>query len=416
VLIVFCCNKKVTKNRFNYLEEGVLMTEFRTAHTCNLDYPETGISEILEQLDPSTFLKNSAAIIVGNKDFFETEMVSDLCDALKIPTIGHTTLGSFSTGAPTDKQYILNVSVITSDELDFKTARTKGDFNSAPKRRIQTMVAELTAKCGGKEPANIFIAENIQDEVGNDGLTKFVSDEFKETNIFGAVAIHLDETVSSSRITSVVCDGEVFESGMAVLGIVGDFNCEYFYYALENHDAFNCEAVVTEADEVILKTINYKPALTFFKDLGVITDENIDYAFTLPLMIDSRDGVDPIARTVASFTPEGYAIITAAIPVGSMLSIATISDKYVINTMKKACEHINEIKPKAVFFVSCAVRNLTLGIDVFAEIEKLKETLDPSIPVIFSYAGGEICPVSKSEQKKYVNRTHNNTLTMCLVK
>jgi hypothetical protein len=392
------------------------MTEFRTAHTCNIDYPETGIAEILEQLNPDTFLKNSAAIITANKDFFTGDFVPELCDALAMPVIGHTTLSSFSTGAPIDKQYVLNVIVITSDELEFVTARTKGEFSTAPKRRIQTMVADFVEKCGGKEPTAIFATETLENNIGNDILTKYISEEFKTANLFGAVAIHLDDDVSSSRETIITCDGKLADDGVALLGIVGDFDCEYLFYALESPDAFNCEAIVTEAEENVIRTINYKSALSFFKDLGVITDENIDYAFSLPIMIDTRDGVDPIARTIAGFTPEGFAITTASISVGSMLSIATISDKYVIETMKQAAEYINSITPKAVFFVSCAVRNITLGIDIFAEIEKLKEVINPDIPVFFSYAGGEICPVRNIEEKRYVTRMHNNTLTICIVK
>ncbi|MDR0919433.1 MAG: FIST C-terminal domain-containing protein [Oscillospiraceae bacterium] len=390
------------------------MTDIRTAFTVNLDDSEAAVKEILEQLKPESFLENSAAILAGHKEFFESGVASDITAALGIPSIGNCTTGNYVSGAMTEEYYMLSIIVFTSDTLFFKSARTSYDFRADIQGSVDGMVERLLKKSGGIEPSVVMTTQTLDNEIGNDIITQYISDNFTEALMFGAVAINVDELEVNG--STILYDTETIEIGAAVLGIFGDFDKEFTYIPLQEKNAFNWEAIVTEAKDNVVKTINYVPPLTFFQDLKILNANEVTYAFTLPLMVDGRDGIEAVARSIIGFAPDGSAVTTARIPVGAMLALGSISDEYVVETAKKAADYINKEHPKAVFIVSCATRNFALGANAFAEILKISELVDPDIKVFFTYAGGEICPVRNAVKNNYVTRMHNNTLTMCLFK
>jgi len=56
-------------------------------------------------------------------------------------------------------------------------------------------------------------------------------------------------------------------------------------------------------------------------------------------------------------------------------------------------------------------RSYPLGTDILLETEKVNKTVAAKIPYIYSYSGGEICPVKDTPD---ANSFHNNTVVACV--
>jgi hypothetical protein len=189
---------------------------------------------------------------------------------------------------------------------------------------------------------------------------------------------------------------------------------EFFYYPIQAHDTIKCDAIATETEGNVIKSINYVPTFDFFVNLGVLNRENPELATLMPIMVDQRDGAENVARSIVSFK-DGKAVCTAQIPVGAVLELGSVNKKHVVATARKAVEQYVKSEAKLAIFVSCATRNLCLGLDMFAEIKAIQEAMPPDRPFLFLYSGGEICPVNKKAETGKLTRLHNNTLTMFLI-
>jgi len=64
----------------------------------------------------------------------------------------------------------------------------------------------------------------------------------------------------------------------------------------------------------------------------------------------------------------------------------------------------------AIILYSCLARSYSLGTDILSETEKIGEAVAERVPYIFSYSGGEICPVKDTANS---NSFHNNTIIAC---
>ena len=59
---------------------------------------------------------------------------------------------------------------------------------------------------------------------------------------------------------------------------------------------------------------------------------------------------------------------------------------------------------------SCLARSYALGTEILLETEEVNKIAAERIPYIFSYSGGEICPIRDEANS---NRFHNNTIIAC---
>jgi hypothetical protein len=57
---------------------------------------------------------------------------------------------------------------------------------------------------------------------------------------------------------------------------------------------------------------------------------------------------------------------------------------------------------------------MTLGGDLFAEVDLVLGEIAQKTPVLFAYSGGEICPTQINPQAA-INRFHNNAVIFCIL-
>jgi hypothetical protein len=57
---------------------------------------------------------------------------------------------------------------------------------------------------------------------------------------------------------------------------------------------------------------------------------------------------------------------------------------------------------------------MTLGSDIFAEVDVILEETAKKAPVLIAYSGGEMCP-TQINPKAAINRFHNNAVIFCIL-
>jgi hypothetical protein len=56
---------------------------------------------------------------------------------------------------------------------------------------------------------------------------------------------------------------------------------------------------------------------------------------------------------------------------------------------------------------------MSLGSDIFAEVDLVQKESAEKLTTLMAYSGGEICPTRINESAA-INRFHNNTIVLCV--
>jgi hypothetical protein len=112
-----------------------------------------------------------------------------------------------------------------------------------------------------------------------------------------------------------------------------------------------------------------------------------------------------------SWNGDGYGICGGLMPEGAKFSLGTWDKSDVLGTTARTIENVLQIENiSTLILYSCLARSYSLGTDILSETEKVNKTVNERVPFIFSYAGGEICPVRDAAN---ANSFHNNTVIAC---
>jgi hypothetical protein len=168
---------------------------------------------------------------------------------------------------------------------------------------------------------------------------------------------------------------------------------------------------VTESEGNILKALDGIPAIEYLENFGLAERGRLRWEITIPLLVDRRDGAKPVSLIILDQTPEGYVRTGGSVPPGSTIRIGSYDRDSVLKSIPDVTGIVDE-RTGAFLFFSCALRGFALNLDGMAEMKGVKETLGGSVPYLFAYAGGEICPLYK-QGGGTVNRFHNVTAIGC---
>jgi hypothetical protein len=175
---------------------------------------------------------------------------------------------------------------------------------------------------------------------------------------------------------------------------------------------------VTKAKGNILMEVNDMPFVKYLEQLNLAAEGEITAKETLPLVIDILDGAQPVARNIIAITPEGYAILGGTAPVGAQVRIGTAEYLDVVETAEMMFDAaLASGEKQCLIIFSCLGRFFALESRINDEIETGINLVQGRVPFIFSYTGGEICPVpavgTDGQAKAAVNKFHNITLIAC---
>jgi hypothetical protein len=390
-------------------EKGADMIQAFSAFTEEIDDVEAAVAEIQEQLllEEGRLLSNTIGLISCVPEFVESGVVKALQEALPFDLIGQTTLAGASPHSTS--LVILNILVLTSDELEFAHGWTE----PVTKEDAGIIAESYHAAVAGHtdRPAFTLVYAPLLLNIGGDFFVNALDALGDHTPVFGSLAV--DNTIDYHN-SRVLYRGEASANRLAFVVVYGKVEPQFYLATISHESIFAERGVVTSSEGNLVKEIDGKPAVDFLKSRGLATDENgvIEGVNSFPYIVDYNDGTPPVIRVIFTTTPEGYAVCLGDIPEGSTLSIGYfIEDEILATTRAKlATVELREGLHAGIIF-SCVGRYFTTMLDPTGEATMVHEFIDPSgLPYALAYSGGEICPVpTGAEGGSPINRFHNST-------
>jgi hypothetical protein len=383
-----------------------------TAYTENIDDPGAAAEEIRAQLDKGEgLLKNSVGIIACHYEFVHSGTAKAICKDLPFDVAG-TISSAQALNNAVDKVHgtlFLTLLVLTSDHVSFKTG-ISASLKSEPGKQIEECYRSLA---GGSRPSLIFAFGPFMVENSGDEYVNVLSGVSQGAPCFGTLAV--DDTTDFKECY-MMYRGEHYRDRMSLILCYGDINPKFYLASISENKLLDKAALITSAEGHILKGVNGKPVVEYFEDLGLTKASETSYAMTsLPFMLDYGDGTPMVSKVFIGLNEEKHAICAGVMPEGSTLYIGVFDKADVLlttgNLIKRALAETPH--PSVVIVYSCISRNMSLGSDIFAEVELVQKETAGKITTLMAYSGGEICPTQINETVA-INRFHNNAIILCV--
>jgi hypothetical protein len=387
------------------------MTRILTASTENIDDPAAAIDEIKAQLDlEHRLLKNSVGIVACHYEFVLSGTEKAIAESLPFDIAGtNSSLQAVNNAKGT---LLFTLLVFTSDDVCFKTALTPSLKDGAVAEKIADT---YRAAAAGREekPALIFAFAPFMLENSGDEYVRVLSEVSGNAPCFGTLAV--DDT-PDFRECYMLFNGDHYKDKMSLILIYGNINPKFYLATISEDKLLDRAALVTSAEGHILKEVNGRPVVEYFEDMGLTKASETSYAMTsLPFMLDYGDGTPPVSKVFIGLNEQKHAICAGAMPEGSTMYLGVFDKDDVLLTSKNLIKAAlrETASPSVIIGYSCISRSMTLGSDLFAEIDLVLGEITQKIPVFFAYSGGEMCP-TQINPKAAINRFHNNTCILCV--
>jgi len=380
------------------------------AYTEEIDDIDAAVSTILEQLDvDGNLLSNTCGILTFYSEFVDTGVITALCERLPFPVVGTTTMGTAVPGV--NGSLLLGLMVLTSDDVTFSAVMTEsltGDLREP----IEAAYAEGVAALGEAPKLIMPFAPLIFHHAGDD-YVDILNELSGGAPCFGTLTVDL---TADYRECGVLHNGRFAKDRMALLFLGGAVAPDFIVVSIAEEKVWQRSAVITASKGNVLREVNNQPLARYLEGIGLAKEGVIASSVnTFPFVLDYNDGTRPVVRALLQVTPDNCGACGGRMPVGASLSVATFNRTDVLATTTDALTQVMAKQNRsALIMLSCAGRSMALGADTTAEMALLDECLGSSLPYLFAYSGGEICPVDGGNGTQ-INRFHNDTLVACLL-
>ncbi|MDR1948801.1 MAG: FIST C-terminal domain-containing protein [Spirochaetaceae bacterium] len=379
-----------------------------TAHTVETDDVDAAVREILEQLDINRNIqKNSVGLIFCYVDFIESGVVEAVCKALPFDVLGCTTLGIALPEAVNDD--MLALVVLTSDEVVFSAGVSEA-LGTDAEARITRLYETVSASAAA--PSLLLAFEPTMSGFLGEVTVSVLDRLSKGRPIFGASALDMNTNVRSPK---TIYNGAAYSDRLALLLLSGGREPQFFVDSIPHKKTRSQQAVITEAEGNRMFSINNMSAVSYMERIGLINDGVIDLLYAFPLVIDNHDGEKPWPCVIVGIGPDGALLCGGSILPGSTLSIGSPLGEDVLTTAARIVEIAKQKQDRdGLLIFSCFSRNVAL-VDSGDEMKLVQKLMaDSSLPYIFLYSAGEICPLCTGDGK-IVNRFHQYSIISCIL-
>jgi hypothetical protein len=383
------------------------------------------VSEVLTQLGAEKeFLGNSVGFLMCHPDFVDTGIVRALCKELPFDVVGSTTIdGAVLGGTPAT----LSLLVLTSDDVFFSAALSqpmnknnlkdvvRGVYLSALKGLSSLDASALVGDApagdapaeSGQKCAMALTFASFTRWVGGDEILRILDEASGGVPVFGLVSTSYTTTMGPP----VLFNGGNYAGRLAAVLLSGNVHPRFATVSIMEEKISKNSALVTNSEGNVLKALDGMPVIEYLEKLGLAENGRLRWEITIPLIVDCQDGIKPVSLIIVDQTPEGYVRMGGSLPLNSTIRIGSIDHDDVLRSIADVTG-IADKKTNVFFFFSCALRGFAMNLNGTAEVDRVKEILGDSVPFLFAYAGGEICPLY-AQNGRLVNRFHNMTAIGC---
>ena len=386
-----------------------------SVYTYEIDDPDVALEELNSQLLSSiTLLENTVGVVMCHPEFVASGAVKHISENLPFEIAGITTSAqavNCECGG-----LMLTIFVMTSDDVWFKTGMT-ADLSDGI--RTPTEAAYAMASAGESElPKLAFIFPPLLLEHAGDEYVDAWDRVIPGVPVFGALAI---EDTLPFVDSEAIHNAETAKTAMSFILCYGNIKPRFFIGTLHEDKAMPYKGEITKSSGPFVQEINNTNAYKYFNDLGFANNGVLEEKFGFVLyVIDQKkredyDGV-PVVRGLVAFSEDGSAIFRGEMDEGSTFSMLTSNVDDVLSTTRKKISQMNDITDvNGIIMFPCIIRRIVaMSIGPLTELEAIRETLNPDIPFMAGYAGGEICPTSVKNGRP-TNRFHNYSLVILVV-
>jgi hypothetical protein len=365
-----------------------------------VDDPKAAVTDILGQFRVEDLLKNSVGFVTFHAEFSKNRVLEALSRALPFNITGISTLcGSVSKNYG---EFILTLTILTSDDVSFAAGV------SEPLEEGDAVISKLYSECASKLPSvpsfifSIFpLSSKISVEDAVDKLDK-VSVGIPN---FGIVSLDYETFI---RQPLVSFGSEVYENRFAIILFCGDVRPTYTVDRLESSNIISGTAFSTKSEGHFLTEINAMPAAEFFYKSGILEKGDYVAQSSTILLLESPEFIEPSCMAIFGPEEDGSFFCGGEIPVGSSISFAVIDKEYALKFTEDVVSKFKSSKNGVMIF-SCATYQVVFELDNLAGMKKVREVMGETVPYLFTYTGGEICP-SDAVRGGKKNRFHNASI------
>ncbi|MDR2103534.1 MAG: FIST C-terminal domain-containing protein [Treponema sp.] len=383
------------------------MIKMLTAYTFEIDDSEIAVREILEQLDfGHNLLKNTTALMFCHRDFINSGTAEAIGKALPFDVLGCTTLGIALPSV--FGEMILVVAALTSDEVDFVTGLSE-PLVEDEERRIGALYQSLSARLPGP-PALILAVQPMLNNIGGDFIVHALDQFSGGVPIFGTGA--LDVTIEP-RTPMTIYNGRASSSRLALLLLSERVTPHFVLDSLGEQKAHSQRAVITAAEGNRIISINNTPATVYMEKIGLINKGALNTLFAFPITIENPREGEINNCIIQSREANGSLVCSCGISAGSTLYVGVPTAEAVLKTVVNITRQAKAEQDRNLLFIfSCFSRSIVL-VESGEEMNLIqKELAGLSLPYLFLYSGGEVCPV-KNSAGRMLNRHHNYAIISC---
>ena len=383
------------------------MIKMSCALTLEIDEPEQALSEILDQIDFGSLLKNSVGIISCNYEFISNGIVKYLCDNLPFDVIGLTTIVTLVNGEY--DQYSLGLTVITSDDISFKTISTVGLNIHNYEEELDRVSRDGLTKSDKLPSFIITVFPYLLDASGSLLISQF-GKSFNGIPVWGTVCS--DDTTSFTNARTIF-NGEDSTTALPMILMYGPVKPNFFVSALPDRNISSHKAVITNSDDHRVYSVNDITLVEYFEQMGIQLSEGPD-VLTIPAIIDYGDGLKPVASAFFKIFPDGSGLTSIKAPQGATISLGEIDYEGIMETAEESILNVLDVEnATGVLMFPCITRYMMSSPRSDDEMRLVIEKIGTKLPYMLAYSGGELCPVPDTDGALH-NRYHNYTFVACV--
>jgi hypothetical protein len=377
------------------------------AYTEEIDDVQLAVQEVLAQLDLAALGQNSVGIIHCNTDFVTSGAIGALREALPFDLVGTTTMAA-ATGEHYG-MYGLHLAVLTGDDAAFETAVTAPLSSENYSEQFSKAFGGAAEKLGGA-PDLVFAFLPLTSDMSGAVLLERVSGLAEGAPVYGTTSC--DVSLKQENCYTFK-NGESDKRAAAFVLMRGAVKPRFIVTSLPAKNISSQKAVVTDSDGCLLKKVNDISVVEYLNKIGISTNSPGLSSVSVPIMVDYGGGSEPVAVRAYNILENGDLLCGAIIPKGAIISVGQIDRDGIIETLGNSLDALAELEDiNGLFVVSCASRFITLTPHKDDEMIAVSKLAAGKIPFIFSYSGGEICPIHGDSGVS--NRFHNYTFTACV--
>ncbi|MDR0885864.1 MAG: hypothetical protein LBN22_05845 [Clostridiales Family XIII bacterium] len=390
------------------------MIKTMIAHTTEMDFVEDALEEILEQLDiENNLLMNSVGIITCNEDYIATGVLRELCRKLPFDCTGQTTIATHVAGiAYDDMSTALQITVLTSDDVKMSIAFSDPIINDCLNQF--TGIYEQASVIHESEIKLNIVFGPLLHAIGANSIVDALDQSSGGVPIIGGLAINHNIENHGGK---VLYNGQGYTGRLSCILLSGALSPNFYIATIPKNKLLHDSAIVTDSESIYLKGVNNKPVKEYFKEIGLLDDEQYGFVEGIqfsPLLVDYNDGLSPVVRAMFAMTSEGYAVCGAPIPIGSTINIGSIDADGMLAAVGVLLDEIIRIDHNNnMLAFSCIARCYAFGHNSHLEAKLLFNKMNHKKNYCFTYVGGELCAVTSANRRyKYKNRSHNDSFAV----